>query len=315
MILKPFTWCFQEPHLRMDKPAVERLLPWMVLKRIQELFIGQWKTYLTEFKWYLRNYFWVCLWSWCFENWIIILLNFLLLISPDIGPWVFDSSFVHGNLQWGNYWSFGRWKPEITNSWELGGWSWNFFFDKLRVLLYLLNYFLCFSSSAWCICCWSQGGNCQQCWTGVETHWIRRRFESTLKLCLAFYMLVLSKFCLCTKLFLTVNRHFGETNINVRSSRSHTIFRMVRPAVSCFMKKILLKIKWFLIYVHVYCTQVIESKEKDTNSVNHFYSSDAIRVSVLVRIVSFVLLELINNNYLSWCMNYVIIILILLFRL
>ncbi|KAH7523757.1 hypothetical protein FEM48_Zijuj06G0045900 [Ziziphus jujuba var. spinosa] len=49
-----------------------------------------------------------------------------------------------------------------------------------------------------------------------------------------------------------VNRHFGETNINVRSSRSHTIFRMV-----------------------------IESKEKDTNSVNHFYSSDAIRVSVL----------------------------------
>jgi len=25
----------------------------------------------------------------------------------------------------------------------------------------------------------------------------------------------------------TVNRHFGETNMNVRSSRSHTIFRMV----------------------------------------------------------------------------------------
>lgn len=28
-------------------------------------------------------------------------------------------------------------------------------------------------------------------------------------------------------LLLSVNRHFGETNMNVRSSRSHTIFRMV----------------------------------------------------------------------------------------
>ncbi|KAF3447469.1 hypothetical protein FNV43_RR12655 [Rhamnella rubrinervis] len=49
-----------------------------------------------------------------------------------------------------------------------------------------------------------------------------------------------------------VNRHFGETNINVRSSRSHTIFRMV-----------------------------IESKGKDTNSVDNYFSTDAIRVSVL----------------------------------
>ncbi|XP_057973708.1 kinesin-like protein KIN-7N [Malania oleifera] len=49
-----------------------------------------------------------------------------------------------------------------------------------------------------------------------------------------------------------VNRHFGETNMNARSSRSHTIFRMV-----------------------------IESKGKDTNSYNDYSSSDAIRVSVL----------------------------------
>ncbi|XP_035551391.1 kinesin-like protein KIN-7N isoform X2 [Juglans regia] len=49
-----------------------------------------------------------------------------------------------------------------------------------------------------------------------------------------------------------VNRHFGETNMNVRSSRSHTIFRMV-----------------------------IESKAKDTDSVCDHLSTDAIRVAVL----------------------------------
>ncbi|XP_010248347.1 PREDICTED: kinesin-like protein KIN-7N isoform X2 [Nelumbo nucifera] len=48
-----------------------------------------------------------------------------------------------------------------------------------------------------------------------------------------------------------VNRHFGQTNMNARSSRSHTIFRMV-----------------------------IESKSKDTSSSEHS-NSDAIRVSVL----------------------------------
>ncbi|KAK4277386.1 hypothetical protein QN277_015393 [Acacia crassicarpa] len=48
-----------------------------------------------------------------------------------------------------------------------------------------------------------------------------------------------------------VNRHFGETNMNARSSRSHTIFRMV-----------------------------IESKGKDSNSCDHM-TSDAVRVSVL----------------------------------
>ncbi|XWS14820.1 hypothetical protein CRYUN_Cryun35bG0041400 [Craigia yunnanensis] len=49
-----------------------------------------------------------------------------------------------------------------------------------------------------------------------------------------------------------VNRHFGETNMNARSSRSHTIFRMV-----------------------------IESKGKDAGSSGDYSSSDAIRVSVL----------------------------------
>ncbi|GMJ15270.1 hypothetical protein like AT1G59540 [Hibiscus trionum] len=49
-----------------------------------------------------------------------------------------------------------------------------------------------------------------------------------------------------------VNRHFGETNMNVRSSRSHTIFRMV-----------------------------IESKGIDSRSSGDYSSSDAIRVSVL----------------------------------
>ncbi|KAK7288558.1 hypothetical protein RIF29_02019 [Crotalaria pallida] len=49
-----------------------------------------------------------------------------------------------------------------------------------------------------------------------------------------------------------VNRHFGETNMNVRSSRSHTIF-----------------------------TMVIESKGKDLNSTNDCSISDIVRVSVL----------------------------------
>ncbi|OIW20876.1 hypothetical protein TanjilG_24954 [Lupinus angustifolius] len=49
-----------------------------------------------------------------------------------------------------------------------------------------------------------------------------------------------------------VNRHFGETNMNVRSSRSHTIFRMV-----------------------------IESKGKDSNSSSDCSISDVVRVSVL----------------------------------
>ncbi|KZV54523.1 kinesin-related protein 11 [Dorcoceras hygrometricum] len=48
------------------------------------------------------------------------------------------------------------------------------------------------------------------------------------------------------------NRHFGDTNMNARSSRSHTIFRMV-----------------------------IESNQKDTNSSRGTSSDDAIRVSVL----------------------------------
>ncbi|MQM02969.1 hypothetical protein Taro_035742, partial [Colocasia esculenta] len=54
------------------------------------------------------------------------------------------------------------------------------------------------------------------------------------------------------------NRHFGETNMNVRSSRSHTIFRMV-----------------------------IESSAKDTSSSGDLSNADAIRVSVLCNSVSY----------------------------
>ncbi|KAL0325354.1 UNVERIFIED_CONTAM: Kinesin-like protein KIN-7N [Sesamum radiatum] len=53
-------------------------------------------------------------------------------------------------------------------------------------------------------------------------------------------------------LFLAANRHFGDTNMNARSSRSHTIFRMV-----------------------------IESKGKDNKCNTSSTSDDAIRVSVL----------------------------------
>ncbi|KAL0300111.1 UNVERIFIED_CONTAM: Kinesin-like protein KIN-7L [Sesamum angustifolium] len=53
-------------------------------------------------------------------------------------------------------------------------------------------------------------------------------------------------------LFFAANRHFGDTNMNARSSRSHTIFRMV-----------------------------IESKGKDNKCNTSSTSDDAIRVSVL----------------------------------
>jgi len=49
-----------------------------------------------------------------------------------------------------------------------------------------------------------------------------------------------------------VNKHFGETNMNERSSRSHTIFRMM-----------------------------IESKGKESNSSNDCSINDVVRVSVL----------------------------------
>ncbi|KAK6939742.1 Kinesin motor domain [Dillenia turbinata] len=49
-----------------------------------------------------------------------------------------------------------------------------------------------------------------------------------------------------------VNQHFGETNMNARSSRSHTIFRMV-----------------------------IEGRGKVSNCCNGYSNSDAVRVSVL----------------------------------
>lgn len=71
--------------------------------------------------------------------------------------------------------------------------------------------------------------------------------------------------------------------MNVRSSRSHTIFRMVCPYISwkcCSCLKLLLHCissngLFFL------CVQVIESKGKDTLN-DSLSSDDAIRVSVLV---------------------------------
>lgn len=42
-----------------------------------------------------------------------------------------------------------------------------------------------------------------------------------------FFPLNMNKTQLIFIWFIVVNRHFGETNMNVRSSRSHTIFRMV----------------------------------------------------------------------------------------
>ena len=39
--------------------------------------------------------------------------------------------------------------------------------------------------------------------------------------------------CVFITLLISVNRHFGETNMNARSSRSHTIFRMVCLWVLC----------------------------------------------------------------------------------
>lgn len=45
-------------------------------------------------------------------------------------------------------------------------------------------------------------------------------------LVVSFNCIFVQNFCLCFYFF-TVNRHFGETNMNARSSRSHTIFRMV----------------------------------------------------------------------------------------
>lgn len=85
---------------------------------------------------------------------------------------------------------------------------------------------------------------------------------------------------------LAVNRHFGETNMNARSSRSHTIFRMV------WFELLHIRLSLDLCYSNILLNlinQVIESKGKDTNSFCDNSSVDAIRVSVLVCIPSLVL--------------------------
>lgn len=75
------------------------------------------------------------------------------------------------------------------------------------------------------------------------------------------------------------HRHIGETNMNVYSSRSHTIFRMV-CLLSTVLSVVLQNniIPWILTSL---ITQVIESREKvDESEAGE--SCDAVRVSVLV---------------------------------
>jgi hypothetical protein len=58
-----------------------------------------------------------------------------------------------------------------------------------------------------------------------------------LPICFIFSGLDLEYFfnCVLSLSFLfSVNRHFGETNMNVRSSRSHAIFRMVQNSESYY---------------------------------------------------------------------------------
>lgn len=75
--------------------------------------------------------------------------------------------------------------------------------------------------------------------------------------------------------------------MNVRSSRSHTIFRMVLPLMY-FRNHIHIghhfSDKFIGILIILSYMQVIESKGKDNNSSN-YSCGDAIRVSVLVCII------------------------------
>lgn len=74
--------------------------------------------------------------------------------------------------------------------------------------------------------------------------------------------------------------------MNVRSSRSHTIFRMVCPWLVGSSAPV---ITHWISCNFILCVQVIESKGKDTNSSGDSSSVDAIRVSVLVCTLLFLL--------------------------
>ena len=73
--------------------------------------------------------------------------------------------------------------------------------------------------------------------------------------------------------------------MNVRSSRSHTIFRMVCCQLPGMLQGPIITFLPFTKFIFnyaIFVTQVIESKRKDTGSGDNSSSDDAIRVSVLV---------------------------------
>lgn len=79
------------------------------------------------------------------------------------------------------------------------------------------------------------------------------------------------------------NRHVGNTNMNEKSSRSHSIFRMVR-----LLYPIIAKYTQICIYIYlpgiIFClVQVAESRETSRNSGNDGDFDGAVKVSHLVR--------------------------------
>lgn len=142
------------------------------------------------------------------------------------------------------------------------------------------------------ICCWFARRNCCLSSASSWFYGVRGMYV----LLVPFLLLVLSSFralihslvsgkyiswWMCADLLIyffkiSAHRHFGETNMNLYSSRSHTIFRMVMW-YNFFAKVVSTRV------VHSYCliTQIIESRDK-TEDDNTSNSCDAVRVSVLV---------------------------------
>lgn len=83
------------------------------------------------------------------------------------------------------------------------------------------------------ICCWAARRNCRVPRTSSWFHGVRRMYALNFFFFIShFIILVLFIFCIQLLHWLLLkhaaHRHIGETNMNVYSSRSHTIFRMVR---------------------------------------------------------------------------------------
>lgn len=86
----------------------------------------------------------------------------------------------------------------------------------------------------------------------------------------------------------SAHRHVGQTNMNVYSSRSHTIFRMVStqcdPNISLLFlldRTSLISLLVQFMFSQIRSLQVIESKDKRAE-VPDASPVDAVRVSVLV---------------------------------